>query len=499
MRTALAVILIITLSVTCVAIFVFHDLNQAAEQVVLTENVIVGDRSAADGLTVNFRNYYEHQLFWDTRSEFVGSSLQLNTEFDYLAAENNQKFEFESPGYGVGLERHYDPGEFSTDREHKGITKAYAELYHEIEAGSEVSKVIRLADYMKYYDLTISLDFGKYYNDTRSFNDTRIYEDDMDFSQHEELSAQAAVYDAFAGFFKIPVIDTEQIEISVEKSADGHVTGAGMGSAEGERFYLINYSVLTDDAAYFSFNNRTTENNIVDTSEIPGGYGIYMLPYEVTKPDDVDIKLEQLKMVYSLDESVELMDLRLSGDQKNLLIFTLEDKIFRMTVVDLNDMGTKQKIDLAELPDDNHDWFVFTDEDNVVFFHYVRSYPRSVQVLVQQDDSMYESELAVDLNSQSVIDKMGTMNTYLMSSEIVGWNGQRLAIAGEQKDLLEDYRRTGFYLIIIDSSGISFAANYYSSLSTDGNLRETAGEDAQTYSDPRSYEYNPLSLVWQNS
>lgn len=107
--------------------------------------------------------------------------------------------------------------------------------------------------------------------------------------------------------------------------------------------------------------------------------------------------------------------------------------------------------------------------------------------------------MAVDLNSQSVIDKMGTMNAYLMSSEIVGWNGQRLAIAGEQKDLLEDYRRTGFYLIIIDSSGISFAANYYSSLSTDGNLRETAGEAAQVYSDPRSYEYNPLSLVWQNS
>ena len=37
-------------------------------------------------------------------------------------------------------------------------------------------------------------------------------------------------------------------------------------------------SVVTDDACFFWFGNRTEQDQLVDTSRIPGGYGVYMLP-----------------------------------------------------------------------------------------------------------------------------------------------------------------------------------------------------------------------------
>lgn len=44
-------------------------------------------------------------------------------------------------------------------------------------------------------------------------------------------------------------------------------------------------SVITDDTCFFWFGNRTDNDRLVDTSRIPGGYGVYMLPYGPLAPD----------------------------------------------------------------------------------------------------------------------------------------------------------------------------------------------------------------------
>ena len=43
---------------------------------------------------------------------------------------------------------------------------------------------------------------------------------------------------------------------------------------------------LTEDGCYFWFSNRTQNGRTVDTSRIPGGYGVYRLPYGRVDTDE---------------------------------------------------------------------------------------------------------------------------------------------------------------------------------------------------------------------
>lgn len=94
-----------------------------------------------------------------------------------------------------------------------------------------------------------------------------------------EPGTETYVILGFRDFFKIPVIADEQVEISVSKGAGGRGISYGLKSTDSDSFSIRSESALTDDACYFTFTTRTVYGDIVDTNLIPGGYGIYRLPY----------------------------------------------------------------------------------------------------------------------------------------------------------------------------------------------------------------------------
>ena len=103
-------------------------------------------------------------------------------------------------------------------------------------------------------------------------------------------------------------------------------SSVGMSSTEqGDSFDFYTQSVATDDAFYFFFSNRTQLGNLVDTSRVPGGYGVYRLPYGWVDTDEpykgqadgwhnYDVFADQLECIYAVGPEITLSYLAGSGD-----------------------------------------------------------------------------------------------------------------------------------------------------------------------------------------
>lgn len=86
----------------------------------------------------------------------------------------------------------------------------------------------------------------------------------------------------------IPVLPDEYVELGIDKNMDGNGFETQHFQRHGGRlrFWMNVESVITDDTCFFWFGNRTDKDRLVGLgARIPGGYGIYMLPYGPLAPD----------------------------------------------------------------------------------------------------------------------------------------------------------------------------------------------------------------------
>ena len=100
-------------------------------------------------------------------------------------------------------------------------------------------------------------------------------------------------------------------------------------------------------------NNRTVKGNPIDVSQIKDGYGVYELPIDTDAtisigkgrknlfiPDPTPLS-DQLKMTYPLDETAEYVDISLSGDHRNLAIFSVKEGDCFVEIVDADTWQSK--------------------------------------------------------------------------------------------------------------------------------------------------------------
>lgn len=108
----------------------------------------------------------------------------------------------------------------------------------------------------------------------------------------------------------------------------------------------------------FAVNNRTVKGEPVDVSQLSGGYGVYELPFEVmatasiskgqrsrTVTNPVPI-LDEIKMVYPLDEQAEYIEMSLSGDHRYLSVFSVKDGKCFVEMIDADNWTSPGPIEL---------------------------------------------------------------------------------------------------------------------------------------------------------
>jgi len=475
MRKA-AVLLAVLLAICISAVAILGSaIHKACDQVVLTEHTLSGDPQAAEGLQIRYKTGYDNRLIWET--EFTPKG-EAETAYSFSAEPRYPTPYYERSGLSITSAAHdlylTDEGEFAY-----GLGEAAKALYESLQPGEEGTVTVRVADYLDYYPMAVTLDL----------------EDGMHGASSYEIMAQldeggitnpytAALLPIFE-YFKIPILPEETCQISVGVNAGGTIGSLGSGSAEGDAYYLYTYNAATEDAVYFTIHTHSVEGQVVDTSLLPDGYGLFRIPLDPMHVDedgdsDGPLVAKEMKMVYPLDPADEVLYLHTDEEERQLLLWIREDGMLCLHVIDIETMEQLQHLKIAPWEQGKGSGAFFDREGYVVALLW---HSEEMAVICRHTDGKW----ALDWICPVEAEQTKLMSRYRMA---LAYDGEKLAVCDTAWNY--DYRienGADLCLSVYDASGLLYYGLLESSLST--------GLDADNW-DYHVAEYGafPIQLEW---
>ena len=399
-----SIFIFLTATVLSIGVIVFGWMS-ASDQIGkarLTEETITGDRAAADGLIVAFRADSADDLHWingfdystgKTASSFTRGEMETKAE---TSVYDDMRF----TGWSMVPYYTYLQYEALNGLQDKKIQNYYDKLQKQaLEDGKEKTGTIKTSDYLDYYPISFRFQFGeKVYNSSSALTGLKTLNDkkSLDEENAAPYTGDIELYTVLNDWFRIPVIDDEYQDYSVSSEQDSSnkrfsvskttikkPLGAGKDYYEFDPVIFLqqenikdgkkwehpdtaaNKESQGDDVAHkasdyglknrllFVVNNRTVKGKPIDVSQIKGGYGIYELPIDTDArisigkgrknlliPDPTPLS-DQLNMTYPLDETAEYVDISLSGDHRNLAIFSVKKGDYCVEIVDADTWKSK--------------------------------------------------------------------------------------------------------------------------------------------------------------
>lgn len=476
MKKVYALITALVLLSCSVVSVVAATINSERDQVVITENVLYGDRSYAEGLDIKTKNHLNYRLYWETDFA-ISNDSKANTKFNLYPRQKHENNSANRRHEGIFLDNGIEYG-FYDDlpaSEQKGIQKAYKELFDSAELGVEKSKKVYLKDYYDYYPVGVGFDLP--YTHWTGYE----YGDVLKGEPYDALY----VTEKFREYLKIPVLDSDTVTISVEKGEDGHSYSTGtdeMGCFNlsaigtvarkwGRCFFTIhNYK-------YSDAKNNTDEIEYVDTSLIPGGYGIYSFYYAGgDSASRTGIIADKIETVFPLDSKTIVSHITMSKDDKQLLLFTVEDKSFYLTVIDIKTMKAAQKILIKEEQGSGsvyeYDDFIVADTENDI-------------TVISEKDGVYTVDFSVR-KASFINEKFHDIGV----ADCMDYKDDKLAIVGNCFEEDTGYELCDFFVSVYDKSGILYYGKYNTSLDL-GRTNDTF------ISDCHPTDINPNLIKWK--
>ncbi len=369
-KSAFILIFGIALTLVC-AIAAGFAVHNSAVELSIAEYTVYGDVNLAAGLKVNVSATYEDKLFW--HSDFTPSEdVSLNTEHHIYLSKQSYDYDARSEGIILYLPSStFTSGHITEDFPHL-LEAAFLDHAENVSAHESYSADIYLKDYIDYY--------------------IPIIETYSDFSFHMYNS-----FDLLAQDFKIPVLDDEQVTIEIEKDGEGNIVGAGYSSiSEGYMGNMYAYSKANDEAVFFTFNLRNSEDEIMDSSELTYGYGIYKLPYT---PSTSDYSLNRMyhyntSLLCELPTEIRISDLLISDDDSKILLLSSLDEIFTLKVIDTQNGEFLQEIILPTGFEDESYHLVGYKEDMLLL-----ASNSKLALITLNDEGTYSLTFTSDLHS----------------------------------------------------------------------------------------------------
>lgn len=479
MRKTLSLFLALIILVFSVYCTVFADVNKEKDNVEITEVFTYGDRTAAAGVSINIKNLYRENLLWDTTY-----SIKENTAHsEFSIYKNRIPREYEAY-YDLSLGSSFlysVTGPHSPNRD-TGLEKIYDDIIESAQPGVEVKKLFLLSDYMDYYPLTVETSFpGKYISDHLT--------DDTDAADKEFIKAMRE-------FFRIPIIEGHKIELRVTVNEEGTVYSSGSvsgsGIAENEDDYgFYAQSIITERECFIYFDNKTELGRTADTSLVPGGYGIYRLPYTITN-QKTTFDTDSLKNIFPVRGDYQICDLDLSKDGKRLYMITDENgkKIF--TVINAESFQTEERTVITRDKDESA-YIEYIEEDFIVLNIYHPNRDSKISVYTFDDKGKFKREITV-YNFIETEHKDSTRyvgaNVYDHNEIKVVWDDGKLYVTNPFDNTTDrPISQNGFRLAVFGKEGLEFYGEYITSLS--------AGNDGYQASSYHIYNsrYDKIDII----
>lgn len=456
MRKSFAILLLLVLLAASGIGLAHGRINSARGTVELQETVLAGDRAAAEGLGVDISVCCSSHLFWDTRLDLGENNNTVRTDFLFSQAAKRAPYSGqEYSGVSLNLPGNFDyhsTGGIDLE-EQRTYDLSLGSLYELLKDvadrapnGEEYTEQVYFRDYYELYPLTVYVDLPAYYYE---------YTNDEEYISQAGGDENGAINRKIAEFFKIPVDEDYQVKVTVFKSSDGRITDLNVEDANDRGlYYLYTSNVVTNRACYFLLE----AGGDIDTSLIPGGRGIYCLPYDV-QADTAIVNVDGLSMVFPLEEDVEPMVFESDPSGERLLLFTREEEKLYLRVIRMEDMEQLQKLYLTDYPDDAYvsgynifEDFIYLEGDNVVLAELTDSGEYAVRISTPA--ALVDEDVGVDIR----MDYQG----YDMA-----WDGERLAVVKSFRKNYADfyYFSAGSFLLwVYDETGLVYCGRYDSSL-----------------------------------
>lgn len=408
-KSIIIFVTMVALSVGMVA-YGWNFVNGQVGEARLTEETVIGNRDAADGLTAGFRADSMDSLHWTNSFDFSTDKTEssfkrgeMTKTADPVIYETIRFTGWSTVPYATALK--YDWLEGIQD---KKVQSFYDKIQQKVlKDGAEQEGRIRLKDYLDFYPVSFRFQFGtKTYNSNNALTGLKVYDgrnmlssEDGPLSYYDEVD----LYVNLNKMFKIPVIGNEyqeyrvsQIEEYDDKKSLGYNTEIKKPLDKGGDYYefdpiitlqeenikdgrkwihpdrsdSLSYEADTENhgraasdyglknRVLFIVNNKTAKGASVDVSQIRDGYGVYELPIDAKATATIrrgkrsntvpDPKplSDKLAMVYPLDEKAEYVEMSLSDDHRYLAVFSVKDGNYYAELVDADTWKSKEIVEM---------------------------------------------------------------------------------------------------------------------------------------------------------
>lgn len=315
--------------------------------ITISETKQAGDAAAAEGLVISFDAV---QYDRDTsKSELPADKYASKNEITFTASgpENTYTMFPADDDFFTEMERRYQEDvDFRQMNNYDGYIYGIrswvsSSVYYEnVIFSSEDFKErwkaagqpgeIRISDFYEYYPAVvegINARIGTMWYNYSHAIDGRWFGDSLPVSAEEAAEALKTCSD----FLRIPVLPDDSWELVYNLNSS-------QWTRVGDSHYCPQfYKVWTDDMFYFTLDVRAEDGSIVDTSQIPGGFGIYRLPIYTSEKSGVSsgvFGVDEMELFYPLDPDQPVIRLGLSGNGECLYLIYRADGVIRAKIID---------------------------------------------------------------------------------------------------------------------------------------------------------------------
>lgn len=470
-------------------------LSQSLRRVEVEETVLMGDPNAAEGLILN-----ERELILNTPMQWKvtyhpGETEKAETTVIYREKEYGYSTDSSWMDISTVTEVGFASSDWNTLRDFDNPYQMLwdtPEMQQALKTAEETGAAtcsFHLADYLDQYPLDWNIQIPSTYYSSYDYH--VLLEEDaknqLQPYQKKLLEEYEQINDALQKHFPVPVHEEDILTLTLTKQEAG----------EYEADYSINREVgfyttgaVTEQGCYLSLNPSGTETDI---SEIPGGLGIYRIPFDlmhnlsafenregdiVTESSmDVErLRIDRLSNVYSLEEGESVLIMEPASDKKGLVFITKDkENQLWLTVFDTKNNVPVQRLLLPRDGTYSPDSIVCEEDSIVILWE-----DTAVTVLSLEADTWAEqfTNVLFSVDSQEAEKLFHSLLSF-------AWDGKRLAVfcVNQSYAVPKDN-----LLTVVTADGVQFLASYRTSLSMPSAV------DGERFTDYETGTYSVVSM-----
>ncbi len=445
MRKSLAAFILLFFISAGALIYGASAVNLRQDRVQVTEETVLGDRQAASDVTVTRNVHCYNRLMWsiaktgenppDTDFTFSQSPVYRERQRKFGGLQADMALNF-----GVGSTGGIDDADLC------GWEEAVAEAASGVPAGGKGSKVLKLRDFREEFYLNASLDIPA---------NNIVWDHGGEYYETNLGSAEEFLSEKFSESFRIPVPENLTANVEVEKNKDGELVDVNF-SGDGDYWLYLNcISVADETGCWFDFS-VVSEEGTVEGAGYPQGRGVYVIPYEIENGAAV-LTEDIWELFCPLDDGAQTLWMGFSADKGKILLLTAENGKYIFTALDKQTGEKLQELELMDCGEDLSLLLPYQGEDFLTFVD-VSGELR----VVTEDKGVYSLGLGGSGGSFfEVLNDDGLYNEIAMDCD-----GEKLAVAMGRYSLPEE-EFCGWYLGVIDGTGVTYIGRSQVSLDTD--------------------------------